>query len=183
RSLPAAASIVEAQPLREFTMAGYLRGLANNVEVNRLERSRTEGRGSSSEKRTLKIDEYTSASQNSTSTILEPRSSSPLAPDQAASQLLIELGLDRAQGQISAFKGSVEDSSLANSVDPRRPLVVAVLAADASGLLQPGAAPVIRAARMLTACIPSKPMILLMAPEEEASQRLAIALVLTMVRW
>jgi electron transfer flavoprotein alpha subunit len=156
-ALPAAVGLEAGAPLRSYRMSDALAGLAKNVEVVRWPKK-------------MPARELTLTAQTA-ATASGEEAPQPLAPAQAAQQVLDKLGLGGTSFAHATFEGSIED--VAQPVAP--PAMVAVIAADAEGRLQPSALAVVKAAR-LAAAQNGMPRILtvLLAPVREELQRRAL---------
>jgi alkylation response protein AidB-like acyl-CoA dehydrogenase/electron transfer flavoprotein alpha subunit len=167
-ALPAALTVEAGLPLRPFTTAGYLAGLAKVVEVERWPK-KVAPQAASFVEETL--------AETSVATEEAPR---PLTPLEAAGRVLRELGRGTGVGSAHhVYEGQIEDV-----VDPagRDHGVWAVLAADAEGRLLPTARSTLRAVETLADWQGSEPAVLLIAPEREEAQRRALGQLLESFR-
>jgi electron transfer flavoprotein-quinone oxidoreductase len=159
RSLPAAVSVEAGVSLRPFTIAGYLAGLARAVELERWPRrvkAHTVG--------------FAGGAQAPAAATEEPARA--LSPLEAARYTLGQIGLGNASTALQPFEGVIETIALPSLSEGS---VVAVLASDADGRLQPAAALVLRAASLLAAAEGTGVTSLVLVPEADEVQRRAAA--------
>jgi electron transfer flavoprotein alpha subunit len=163
RPLAAAVMVEAGQPLRPFSVAGYLHGLAKAVEVVPWPK-----------RVPMRTVAYREGTQAAVGEAIEeiPHALSPI---EAACQTLGRIGLGGRAAPLKTFDGTIEDVSSPSSLKTE---VVAVLAADSEGRLQPTAAPTVRAASVLASTETARASILLVVPASEEIQRRAIGQVL-----
>jgi electron transfer flavoprotein-quinone oxidoreductase len=163
RSLPAAVGIAAGEGLRRFTVAGYLARLSKSVEVVRWPRNIA-----------ARPETFLEGAQTAASSSGE-ESPHPLSPEQAAEHVLDEMGLRGTAATAPPFEGALEDvqhPALLETNPSSAGGVVAVLAAEADGRLQAGAAGTVRVAWTLAAGLgATAKVLLLVAPEEETQRR------------
>jgi len=166
RALPLAVAIEAGLPLRPFTIDGYLSGLAGAVEMERWPR-----------RVSPQIVFFQNASQADRTGPAEEQPH-PLSPQGAAQFALGRIGL---AGTLSAtaedFSGDIEQVAHPSLLDKR---VVAVLAADQEGRLQPAAANTLRAAGLIAGVERAELTALLIVPRAEESQRRAVGQILAL---
>jgi alkylation response protein AidB-like acyl-CoA dehydrogenase/flavin-dependent dehydrogenase/electron transfer flavoprotein alpha subunit/ferredoxin-like protein FixX len=166
RSLPVAVSIEAALPLRPFTIEGYLAGLAKAVEVERWPK-----------KVTPRLVSFQEAEQAERSSPAEEQPH-PVSPHEAAQFAMDRIGV---AGNLLVppedFAGIIADISYPTL--PERS-VLAVLAADKDGRVQPTAAGVLRAAALVAGAEQAELVALLIVPPSEDSQRRALSQVLAL---
>jgi electron transfer flavoprotein-quinone oxidoreductase len=161
RTLPALVLLEPELTLREFRMEDYLAGLSKAVETERWP------------KRLAARSVAFAASVGSEAASQTEVRPYPLSPAEAASRLLDEIG----RGSHAAPPAERFDGELQDTLSPSLPAdgVLAVLAADAAGRLLPTAALTLRAARMLAEHEDTSAAVLLLAGQDEAIQRQALA--------
>jgi alkylation response protein AidB-like acyl-CoA dehydrogenase/flavin-dependent dehydrogenase/ferredoxin-like protein FixX len=167
-ALPAALTVEAGLPLRPFTTAGYLAGLARTVEVERWPR-RVAPQAVSFVREWLP--------DGGAATEEAPR---PLTPQEAAGRVLRELGRDTGAAAVrDRYEGPIEDVVAPPS---RNYGVWAVLAADAEGRLLPTARATLRAAEILADWQGTEAAVWFFAPEREEVQRRALGQLLESFR-
>jgi alkylation response protein AidB-like acyl-CoA dehydrogenase/flavin-dependent dehydrogenase/electron transfer flavoprotein alpha subunit/electron transfer flavoprotein alpha/beta subunit/ferredoxin-like protein FixX len=165
RSLPAAVGIEAGQVLRRYTVAGYLAGLSKSVEMVRWPRNIA-----------ARAEAFLEGAQMAARPSGE-ESPQPLSPEQAAECVLDDMGLRGSAAAVEPFEGAIEDvqhPALLETNLSSAGSVVAVLAAEADGRLQAGAAGTVRAARTLAAGLGATAKVLLLLGPEEETQRRAL---------
>jgi electron transfer flavoprotein-quinone oxidoreductase len=168
RPLAAAVSVESGLPLRPFSVAGYLTGLAKVVELERWPKRITA--------RSIAFEPGTQAA--SAADTEEP--SQPLTPEGAARRALSRLGLEVGSvAPLQPFEGVLDDVSQPTVLDSG---VVAVLAADVDGRLPATAATVLHAAGLVAEAEAVAVSVLLLVPSVEVGQRRAAAQVLELTR-
>src|SRR5262249_17092547 len=175
RRLPGAVGVGAALPLRPFSVAGYLSGLAREVEAQPWPAG----------VEALPVAFLEAGQSAPPSTEKPPR---PLLPHEAGHLVLETSGLHAAGGASHAAAG-------AGGMDPRGPAIqdtakpsiffdeagparwVAMLAAEGDGRLRPTAARTLDAARFVAQFVPggAATAVLLVAPADEGAQRRAAA--------
>lgn len=166
RELPMAVGIEGGLLLRSFPIEGFLAGLSKAVETVRWPKkvpARSLG--------------FSVADAAPTAAEAQPQ---PLVPLEAARQLLDALGQGGAPAAHGAFHGPIEDvAAPAIIAQLGSGSVLAVVAADADGRLQPTAGSVMRAAHLVARGAyddSAAPVVaLLLAPASEDRQRRALA--------
>jgi alkylation response protein AidB-like acyl-CoA dehydrogenase/flavin-dependent dehydrogenase/ferredoxin-like protein FixX len=166
RSLPAAVSIAAGVPLRQFTVAGYLAGLAKNVEILRWPR-----------KARLRPERFLEGFHTGARSAAEelPRA---LSPQQAACHVLEEMGLTNTAVALKPFDAPIEEVTHPSLLEPNQAgveTVIAVVAAGTDGRLKTTAKPALDAARAVAACRGAVVKVLLVASRDEDAQRFALA--------
>ncbi len=179
RSLPAVVAVEPGSPLRTFTVDGYLAGLTRTVETVPWPPG-------------VEVVHVTflGTGQAAASSEVAPR---PLLPHEAGQMVLETAGVHAAgatrgragapaPGQATFTIEDTDDPSLFRQGQGAPPRVVAVLAAEAGGRLRPTAARTLDAARFVAQFVPggAETAVLLLAPPEEAAQRLALTEVLSL---
>ncbi len=161
RLLPASVAMEAGLSLRPFSMHGYLTGLRMPVEAERWPR-RVRARA---------VLFTATAQSQAVSHSEEP--THPLTPLDAAGRLLGTLGVTGSgTGSRKTYAGAIDELAPAGL---RETGVVAVLAADAEGQLQPTAASVLRAGQLVADSEAAELAVLLFVPQTEESQRRAVA--------
>jgi electron transfer flavoprotein alpha subunit len=165
RPLPAAVAIEAGLPLRPFTTAGYLAGLAKTVEIERWPRK--------APVRSILLEP---GFQEGGGRMLETCATErpqPLTPLDAARLTRDQIGLGSVSiADAASFNGIIEDVPFPTSFDGG---IVVVLLADARGRFQPAAQGALLAARLLAACERIGLTVLLLTPRSEEAQRHALA--------
>ncbi len=164
RSLPAAVGIKAGLPLRPFTTAGYLAGLAKSIEAISWPR-----------KVKVRPEMFVEGTQAAGREDGEeaPR---PLSPREAAQRVLADIGLAGTQRALRPFDGPIEDVVHPGLLDSATgATVVAVLATEADGRLLGSAVPVVRAVQSLAEFAGAEAKVLMLAPPGEEAQRRALA--------
>jgi electron transfer flavoprotein-quinone oxidoreductase len=174
RSLPAAAAVEAGLPLREFSVAGCLTGLAKNVEVVRWPKKIETG----------SVSLLENAPLLETRAVQSDGPGAPLSPNQAASRLLREIGRTGSPATFSVFEGPLETVTHPSLLENGSPSgrVVAVLASDEEGRLQSSAAATLRAARTLAGLTRAAPVVLLLGPQGEERERALVGQLLPLYR-
>jgi alkylation response protein AidB-like acyl-CoA dehydrogenase/electron transfer flavoprotein alpha subunit len=158
RPLPAAVAIEAGLPLRPFTIAGYLAGLAKTVEIERWPK-----------KVPTRPVLLLQGAHTSETTIESQTAPHLLAPLDAARLMRNEMGLGGGPAAGAAlFKGIIEDVSSPTFPDAG---VVAVLYADADGRLQPTAERALRAAQLVADSEMAELSVLLLVTTSENTQQ------------
>jgi alkylation response protein AidB-like acyl-CoA dehydrogenase/flavin-dependent dehydrogenase/electron transfer flavoprotein alpha subunit/ferredoxin-like protein FixX len=173
RELPAAVAIKPGLTLRPFGIADYFSGLNRSVELIRWPK-KLESRSA------LYL---AGAGQEAQAT--PEQEPSPLRPEEAARQILREIGASGTPVALSSFEGAVEEvpgPSLLQTSRLAGGNVVAVVASAADGRLQPGASITLRAGRRVAETLGADLKVLLLAPDPENSWRRAVAQVLGEIR-
>jgi electron transfer flavoprotein-quinone oxidoreductase len=165
RALPAAIAVGKGLSLRDFTTEGYLATVDKNVELIRWPKIVEPG--------PVELEEGLQISASrAVGSETPPRA---LAPNEAASRLLHELGLSRVSAPKAAFQGTIEDVANPILLTGAVTRVVGVLGTDAEGRLPRNAPSILKAVRGLATATRAEPLTLLIAPSEESLQRQAIA--------
>jgi alkylation response protein AidB-like acyl-CoA dehydrogenase/flavin-dependent dehydrogenase/electron transfer flavoprotein alpha/beta subunit/ferredoxin-like protein FixX len=170
RSLPAAVAINPGLQLRSFTIAGYLGGLAKNVELVRWPR------------RARQRPESFVEAPASTPAAATDESAGPLSPTQAAHYVLARVGLTGATGANQRYDGAIEDVTHPTLLNSDSAWILVVLAAETDGRLLRGADATVRAAQLLASVCGTTAKVLLVTPEYEESQRRALAQLLLLLK-
>jgi electron transfer flavoprotein-quinone oxidoreductase len=163
RVRPLAASVVvdAGLPLRDFSVKGYLSGLAKVVEIERWPK-RVASRPVFLEEGSPLAEEHSPEER--------PH---PLTPLEAAQHVLSRLGRDNGHAAPARlFDGAFEDVPLPTI--PNNGVVV-VLATNASGRLLPTAATTLAAAKLVAASEAAELSVVLLVPQSEATQRRTVA--------
>jgi alkylation response protein AidB-like acyl-CoA dehydrogenase len=164
RPLPSALAVDAGPILRPFTVAGYLAGLDKAVEIERWPK-RVPARPVLLQQGLEELDK--------SARVPPPQ---PLTPLAAARLIQDQMYLSSDSGPTAQpFLGTIEDVPYPTFPDAA---VIAVLLADVEGRLQTVARDVVRAAHLLAASERAAPIVLLLGPESEESQRRALARVL-----
>lgn len=167
RTLPRAVGLEAGLALRSYSVADYLGSLARQVDLERWPK---------------RVLPRTSVWVEGSAPKEAPgeAAAGPLDPEEAARQVLTETGLAvSAAGPSLPFAGPITDLPAAPTLAGG---VLAVLAADAAGQLQPTAGAILRAARMLGDLEGCEVTILVLAPIADDRQRLALAQVRALFR-
>jgi alkylation response protein AidB-like acyl-CoA dehydrogenase/flavin-dependent dehydrogenase/electron transfer flavoprotein alpha subunit/ferredoxin-like protein FixX len=180
KALPTAINVRSGLSLRPFTISGYHANLHRNVEIIRWPKSVP----------TRKVEMHAGGEspgvQIAAEAELAPRQRTDvraLAVDQAAGLLLKELGLVGAHSASVPYEGTIQDVETPSNLGISRPRVIGVVAADASGRLQPTALATLKGlGRVATACR-AEPVTLLLVPDDEKTQRQALGQCLASSRW
>src|SRR5581483_2294767 len=164
RSLPVALAIEAGPALRAFTIEGYLAGLAKAVEIERWPKKVAP--------RTVFYQEAAQADQN-TAAEEQPH---PVSPRDAAYLAMDRIGLaGNLLASQESYAGDIEEVSYPTL--PERS-VLALLATDKEGRLQPTAASTLQAAGLIALVEEAELTALLIVPRSEESQRRAVSHVL-----
>jgi electron transfer flavoprotein alpha subunit len=165
RTLPAAVGVQPGQPLRRFSVAGYLAGLSKSVEVVRWPRSIP-----------ARAELFQEATQEEVAPAGE-ESPGPLSPELAAARLLAATGLTGSAAVAEPLDGAIEDVQhprlLESSADAGAS-VIAVLEAGVDGRLQASAKGTLQTARLLAGAFGKAPKVMLWVAVEETLQRQAL---------
>jgi alkylation response protein AidB-like acyl-CoA dehydrogenase/electron transfer flavoprotein alpha subunit len=168
RLLPAAVAIEAGSPLRPFTIAGYLAGLAKTVEIERWPKK--------VQARSILLRSGLQKGDGRTLETCATELPHPLTPRDAARLTRDQIGLGSASvAEAAGFSGIIEDVSYPTCLDGG---IVVVLLADAGGGLQPTAQNALQAAHLLAAYERTGLTVLLLAPKSEEAQRRALARIL-----
>ncbi|MBY0526414.1 MAG: FAD-binding protein [Gemmataceae bacterium] len=166
RSLPLAVGVEAGMPLRAFTVQGYLTASSKAIEIERWPRR--------VEVRPVTLLEGMHADGAAEVVV------GTLTPIDAAGRVLDELGLHVGpQSAVQPFDGTIEETASPTASDNG---VLAILAADAEGRLQPPANSTLRAARLLGDLEGQEMSVLLLVPTDEQAQREAVAHVRALCR-
>jgi alkylation response protein AidB-like acyl-CoA dehydrogenase/flavin-dependent dehydrogenase/electron transfer flavoprotein alpha subunit/ferredoxin-like protein FixX len=167
RPLPAAVAIEASLPLRPFTIAGYLAGLAKAVEIERWPKKLP--------LRPVLLLQATRSAQTAAESQEPPH---PLTPRDAARLMRDQIGL--GSGSMAAARATIFNGTLQDVPSPTisEGGVVVVLCADSEGRLQPTAEPALRAAHLLADYEKAPLSVLLLASSSEETQRRALSQVL-----
>jgi electron transfer flavoprotein-quinone oxidoreductase len=164
--LPAAVAVEAGQPLRPFTTAGYLANLGRSVLVHRWPR---------------KIEQVPLLFAEGQDTAAPRPEDQPtsLGPEEAGRWILDALGRDGDQERLAvSFAGEIRDAREPCFFAPAKgpSSVLAVVACDAAGRIQPTAAAVLGVAGQLAQDEeePAQVLAVLVVPAEESVQRLAL---------
>jgi alkylation response protein AidB-like acyl-CoA dehydrogenase/flavin-dependent dehydrogenase/electron transfer flavoprotein alpha/beta subunit/ferredoxin-like protein FixX len=187
RPLPAAVLITSEKPLRAFSINGYMNGLAKALEVEHWPRK-------------LPVRAIAYRRPGPAPSTLREEPSHALSPIAAAKHLLNQLGAEKlipelarsspSERGVSASWRKTEDASahiyegaIEDVLAPSFPegSIVAVVAANAQGLLQPSASGVLRSAELIAQAEGRGLGVLLAAPDAEACQRRALARILQII--
>src|SRR5262249_9076897 len=166
RLLPVAVALEPGLALRRLTMSGYLRGLARRVECVRWPK-----------RLPLRRAIYLDGEIAAPDAAVAESAAWPVSPEGAALEFLRELGIraEPAAGT-TARAEPIEDVSGANLSEYQ---IVAVVAADAEGRIQPSAATVIQAACVMAdeagAGKSDSATVLLIVPDDESLQCYALS--------
>jgi alkylation response protein AidB-like acyl-CoA dehydrogenase/flavin-dependent dehydrogenase/electron transfer flavoprotein alpha subunit/ferredoxin-like protein FixX len=158
RALPAAVGLEAGLALRPFRTQDYLAGLAKAIEIERWPRKVLP--------RTVRFGVAESVAASPTEQ--PPRA---LTPDEAAAEARARLGLAELPATAARYDGVLDDVAQPTVAADG---VLAVIAADGQGLLQPTAALVLHAAQTIAASEGTSLTVLLLAGTDEASQRRAL---------
>jgi alkylation response protein AidB-like acyl-CoA dehydrogenase/flavin-dependent dehydrogenase/electron transfer flavoprotein alpha/beta subunit/ferredoxin-like protein FixX len=178
RPLPAAAGVEAGLPLREFTVRGYLAGLAKNVEFLRWPKKIEP----------MEVSLVESASLDGTPRSASEISGLSLSPEEAASHLLREIGQTGSPvsfQQASEVSKTSEVYSVETVSHPsllENGGVVAVLHSDSTGRLLPSAAAALVTARTLANLAGVEPVTLLLCPQDEQIQRAVLGRLTSLFR-
>jgi len=166
RALPVAVGIEPGLTLRPFTVHGYLTGLSKPVETERWPR-----------RVPAHAVTYLEGTPAEGTVEVPP---GQLSPREAAGRIFEELGLHAGQGSTDRpYEGPIEEVSTPSALENG---VVAVLAADGEGRLEPTAANAFRAARLLADLEGVEVSVLLLVAANEEAQRRALAQLRTITR-
>jgi alkylation response protein AidB-like acyl-CoA dehydrogenase/flavin-dependent dehydrogenase/electron transfer flavoprotein alpha/beta subunit/ferredoxin-like protein FixX len=169
--LPAVVGLEPGLGLRQFSVAGYLKGLARQVELVPWPKGAH-----------LRPAAFAAPSALAPRAISRPVDG-PLSAPEAAQQLLAELGLTGTQTAVRPYDGPLEETTHLEVVeDGGQASVVAVLAADSAGRLSPSGRAVVEAGFALATEKRSSLRIVMMAPTDEESQRRSVSQLLNFYR-
>jgi alkylation response protein AidB-like acyl-CoA dehydrogenase/flavin-dependent dehydrogenase/ferredoxin-like protein FixX len=162
RAVPAAVAITAGLPLREFTVEGYIAGLAKTVDIQRWP------------KKVPARPVWFEAGAQAGEPSMASEAITSLSVDEAAARLLSTLGAGGARGGHGHFDGAIEDVNTPTLLEPAAPSsasVLAVLGSDGQGRLHASAGGVLKAAQAAAETFQATVKVLLVAPTDEAIQR------------
>jgi electron transfer flavoprotein-quinone oxidoreductase len=166
RPLPVSVAVEAGLPLRTYQTADYLAGLDKTVEVIRWP------------KRVPARPVSFAATAEAAADSPPEEAPRPLTPGEAALQILSRAGVSGMAFAPSFYQGEIAEVShptLLEAGAAPAGRVVAVLATGTDGGLQTTAAATLGAARLAAGSLGARPVVLLLAPQDEGVQRRCLA--------